>query len=400
MLPPHSSVTDLPARDWDVVIAGAGPAGSTTAAHMARAGYRVLLLDRRGFPRDKVCGDGLIADSLGALDRLAALTAVRAHARALDRTSIYSASRHRIEIDGEFLTLKRRDLDAIIARRAVEEGAVMATGTVVDVQSDRDGVTARLAGNDAVRARYAVIATGADIGLGRRAGRAVAPTPSAVAARCYVRSTFDLDRLVISYDREIVPGYAWIFPLKEGEYNVGCGVFYRNGLKGDVNLRSLFDRFVATFPEARELMAQATAQTPLKGAPLRCGLTGIDAPQPARVLTVGETVGTTFPFTGEGIGKAMETGELAAENLREAIEAKDPARLAPFSASAKRILGPKYVGYQAAERWLARPWVTDLLARRAQRSPFLREALSGILNETIDPRTVFSIGGLARSLIN
>jgi menaquinone-9 beta-reductase len=402
MLPPAHSIEHLPHREWDLVVAGAGPAGATAAAHVARAGHRVLLLDRHGFPRDKVCGDGLIADTLGALERLSALPSVRARARAVPRTSIYSASRHRIEIDGEFLTLKRRDLDAIVASRAVEDGAVMASGTVTDVRPDRAGVTVRLTGTDAppIRARYAVIATGADGLLTRRAGRATASTPSAVAVRCYVRSTFDVDRLVISYDRDIVPGYAWIFPLRDGEYNVGCGVFYRNGVKGDVNLRNMFDRFVTTFPDARELMAKATTTTPLKGAPLRCGLIGLGAPQRPRVLAIGETVGTTFPFTGEGIGKAMETGELAAESLREALASDDPQRLDRFTLTARRILEPKYVGYHAAERWLSRPWVTDLLVRRAQRSRFLRDALSGILNETIDPRTVFSIGGLARSLVS
>ena len=140
-------------------------------------------------------------------------------------------------------------------------------------------MTIRLTGTEPlqVRARFAVLATGADTSLGRKAGLATAPTPSAVAVRCYVRSAFEIDRLMISYDRDIVPGYAWIFPLPDGEYNVGCGVFYRNGMKGDVNLRKMFERFVAGFPEARELMAGATDMTPLKGAPLRCGLMGLDA---------------------------------------------------------------------------------------------------------------------------
>lgn len=401
MLPPTLAGDELRRRTWDVVVVGAGPAGATAAAHLGRAGHRVLLLDRHGFPRDKVCGDGLIPDTLGALDRLTALPAVKARARALAGTSIYSASRHRIEIDGEFLTLRRRDLDAIVAHRAVEHGAVMAMGAVADVHSDAAGVTIRLTGTEPlqVRARFAVLATGADTSLGRKAGLATAPTPSAVAVRCYVRSAFEIDRLMISYDRDIVPGYAWIFPLPDGEYNVGCGVFYRNGLKGDVNLRKMFERFIAGFPEARELMAGATDMTPLKGAPLRCGLMGLEAIPAARVVAIGETVGTTFPFTGEGIGKAMETGELAAITLRDALADDDPRRLERFSSTAKRILEPKYTGYRAAERWLSRPWVTDLLARRAQRSHFLRDALSGILHETIDPRTVFSLGGLARSLV-
>ena len=85
MLPRSGITDDLARRDWDVVIAGAGPAGATTAARVARAGHHVLLLDRHGFPRDKVCGDGLIADALSALERLAALPAVRTRARTVAR---------------------------------------------------------------------------------------------------------------------------------------------------------------------------------------------------------------------------------------------------------------------------------------------------------------------------
>ena len=77
MLPPPRTTADIPDGEWDVVVAGAGPAGATVASHVARAGHRVLMLDRHDFPRDKVCGDGLIADTLGALERLAALPTVR-----------------------------------------------------------------------------------------------------------------------------------------------------------------------------------------------------------------------------------------------------------------------------------------------------------------------------------
>ena len=401
MLAPQLSA-DIPDGEWDVVVAGAGAAGATVAAHVARSGHRVLLLDRHDFPRDKVCGDALIADTLGALERLAALAAVRERARAIGRTTIFSASRHRIEIEGEFLTLKRRELDAIVASHAVAQGAVMAAATVADVATDDAGVTVRLVSPDAppVRARYAVLATGADGLLTRRAGLATPAAPSAVAVRCYVRSTAVIDRLVISYDRVIVPGYAWIFPLRDNEYNIGCGVFYRNGVRGEVNLRQMFERFVATFPEAREVIRAAIATTPLKGAPLRCGLSSLEPPRLPRVLAIGETIGTTFPFTGEGIGKAMETGELAAEALGEALDTDDPGCLDRFPSTVKAVLEPKYLGYRSAERWLARPWVTDLLAWRTRRSRFLRRALPGILNETIDPRTVFSIGGLARSLFS
>jgi geranylgeranyl reductase family protein len=399
MIPPQLAPADVPDRTWDVVVAGAGPAGSTAAAHMARAGLDVLLVDRQPFPRDKVCGDGLIADTIAALERLGALDAVRERARRLRATAIFSPSRHRLDVAGEFLTLKREALDAIIAAHACADGARLLTGNVTRVQPDAVGVRVSVDGCAApLRARFAVLATGADVRLARPAGDSHAPVPSAIAVRCYIRSTTRIDELVISYDSEIVPGYAWIFPMPDGEYNVGCGVFYRHGVRGEVNLRRMFERFVTTFPDARRLLAGETGRTPLKGAPLRCGLTA-PADRLPRVLAIGESIGTTFPFTGEGIGKAMETGELAAEAMRLAVKTGDPGKLDHFDTFVSRRLAPKYAGYRAAERWLSRPWVADFVARRALRSRFLRDALAGILNETIDPSTVFSLAGMAKALL-
>ena len=400
LLPVQIPAADLPEESWDVAIAGAGPAGATVAVHLALSGHRILLLDRHAFPRDKVCGDGLIADTIGALARMGALDTVKSRARLVRQTSVYSAGRHRIDLPGPFLTIKRFDLDAIVAARAVAAGATLARATVTDIQAGCDGVTLTLSGRDApIRARYAVVATGADLALPRRLELTAAVTPSALAVRCYVQSRADIDRLLISYDREILPGYAWIFPLRNGEYNVGCGAFFRKGVRGDVNLRTMFERFVESFPDARALMRAATSLTQLKGAPLRCGLGPAAGRTPPGVLAIGETIGTTFPFTGEGIGKAMETGELAAAVLHEALAADDPSRLSNFRAQVATTLGPRYAGYRAAQRWLTRAWITDLLARRTQKSRFLQESLAGILNETIDPRAVFSVRGLVRSFL-
>ena len=206
-----------------------------------------------------------------------------------------------------------------------------------------------------------------------------------------------IDRLVISRPRHRSRLRLDLSP-SDDEYNIGCGVVLSRRGPGRREPAPDVRRFVATFPEAREVIRAAIATTPLKGALLRCGLSSLEPPRLPRVLSIGETIGTTFPFTGEGIGKAMETGELAAEALGEALDTDDPGCLDRFPSTVKAVLEPKYLGYRSAERWLARPWVTDLLAWRARRSRFLRSALPGILNETIDPRTVFSIGGLARSL--
>jgi menaquinone-9 beta-reductase len=389
----------LPDRLWDVAIVGAGPAGATAAAHLARAGHRVVLLDRHRFPRDKVCGDAIIADTIAALSRLRALGDVQARAYSSKVISVYSPSRVCVDLPGQFLTLKRVVLDALIAARAASEGASLGQATVTGVATGSDHVRLALRGQTTpIVARFVVLATGADVALQHRLAR-TDPSPSAIALRCYVRSRARIDRPIISYDRAILPGYAWIFPLPDQEYNIGCGVFFRRVIQEEINLRSIFHRFVETFPEAREIVREGGELTAMKGARLRSGLSGRDAVCVPRVLAIGESIGATLPFTGEGIGKAMETGELAAETPHQALAAGDPRVLSTFGHRVSTELRPRYLGYLVAERWLSRPWLNDLIARRTQRSPFLQRLVAGVLNETIDPRTVFSIGGLARSFL-
>jgi len=116
------------------------------------------------------------------------------------------------------------------------------------------------------------------------------------------------------------------------------------------------------------------------------------------VVAVGEQIGTTYPFTGEGIGKAMETGEMAAEQVSAFLDG-DARALDAYAERVERDLRPRYHGYEVAQRWLARPWLNDLLSWRMRRGRWLREAAQGVVAETVDPARVFSWRGLLRSVV-
>jgi flavin-dependent dehydrogenase len=114
-------------------------------------------------------------------------------------------------------------------------------------------------------------------------------------------------------------------------------------------------------------------------------------------LAIGETIGSTFPATGEGIGKAMETAELAAEVIDDALGSGNLGRLQEFPDRLEARFRLRYRGYEVAEHGLAQAWLHDLVARRARRSQFLQQAIAGIINETVDPRTVYSWRGVSGS---
>jgi geranylgeranyl reductase family protein len=386
---------------WDVAIAGAGPAGAIAAIHLAERGHRVLLLDKDSFPRDKVCGDGLIADSIRCLKRASLYEEVRRLGYETGIGSVFSPSRIEFDVPGHFLTLKRLLLDNLIVQRAISSGATLLKAKVTRVlaRPDRTVLFEAMGSTEAARAKIALIATGASLDLASDLDLITQPGPDAVALRCYVRSSFNIDRLIISYDRTIAPGYAWIFPLGGGEYNVGCGIRYRESDGARVNLRRAFNLFIEGFPLAVELMKQARSITPLRGAMLRCALKGSIPLGPGNIMVIGETIGATFPFTGEGIGKAMETGEIAADISHRALTTGDYSCLGEFPARIERELKPKYSGYLLAEDWLSKPWLNDFMARRIRRSRYLQESIAGIINETADPRAAFSIRGLLRSLM-
>jgi geranylgeranyl reductase family protein len=396
------SADSLPDETFDVLIVGAGPAGSTAALHLAKSGHRVLLLDRAQFPREKICGDGLISDSINCLQRAGLIDVVRRVGHAVGEITTFSPSRVELSVKGEFITLKRRALDDLIARKAATNGAVFCRGKVKQLGVEPDGtVTATLAsGGRTLRARVGIVATGVRLDLLLKHDMVQKVKHDAVALRCYVRSTYELNRMIVSWDRSITPGYAWIFPMGNGEYNVGCGFSYRYKKKNTPSLHEFFRIFTEQFPIARDLMNKSKMVSPMRGATLRWGLKGINPVGPGNLLAIGETIATTYQMTGEGIGKAMESGEIAAEIIHQALESNDFSKLSQYPERLKKELEPRYLGYKIGERWLARPWLADFLARRAQKSKFLRDSMAGIITETVDPRTIFSVKGVLKSFFS
>jgi len=242
-----------------------------------------------------------------------------------------------------------------------------------------------------------VLATGANVDLSHRLGLTARPQPSAVALRYYVRSDYPLTETILSYDRPLMPGYAWIIPLGGRLFNVGCGCRLGKSDGAGSSLKRHLREFLADFPIARELMAHGEPVSKISGAALRCGLQGNARMASGRLVAIGETIGATFPFTGEGIGKAIHTAEIAAQVIGKALEKDDPSLLAEYARRVETELKPYYRGYFVAERWLSRPWLTDFLARRTRRSRYLQQQLRDFVAESGDPRRLFSLRSVLRS---
>jgi geranylgeranyl reductase family protein len=399
------------AGTFDALIIGAGPAGSVAAIELARGGARVALVDRHEFPRDKTCGDALIPDALGVLERLALKDTALARARLLGGIQVFSPSGRGVIVRGECACIPRAILDERLRAAAIAAGASFfphhRLTTPITEGAVRGAVFETAAGTThEIRAETTILATGAAAEVLAAFDVCHRRTPSAIAARAYFavppETAREFNHLCISYAREICPGYGWLFPGPDDVFNVGVGFFYDAKVRPrDVNVRRLFERFVSVFGPARRLLQSSHQVTPLRGAPLRTALRGADLARPG-LLVCGEAAGLTYSFSGEGIGKAMESGAIAARVvLDHARGVRDGSSIA--AAYARRIhdaFGERFETYRAAQAWLARPRLIDLIAWRASRSRFVTSQLEGIFQEIVDPQALFSVSGFARALVS
>jgi len=406
------SNADLPSQ-CDVLVVGAGPAGAACALWLARAGVDTVLVDQHDFPRDKVCGDGLIPDAHHALKRLGVYEEVMAAAEASQHVACIGPRGGRVDVPGTVAVLPRRVLDDIVCRAAVRAGARLHTPWRFDAPLVEGGlvVGACLKQGDVVRetrARWVVLATGAVPQALQAAGMCRRRTPSGIALRGYVKNDAMVGKikaLEVVWHKSLSPGYGWIFPAPGGRFNIGVGIAHSHPARDgepakmkDVNLRKVFEAFCAHYAPARELMRTGTLEGDLKGAPLRCSLAGATYSKPGLLVT-GEAAGSTYSFTGEGIGKAYETGLLAAQALLAApggVPAGTADDVRTRYEANLRALQPRFDLYERANRVNAHPWLADVLIWRANKSARLLRRMAGVLEETSNPGNLVSVRGFVK----
>ncbi|MEV5003495.1 geranylgeranyl reductase family protein [Nocardioides sp. LML1-1-1.1] len=313
----------------DVLVVGAGPAGSAAAAWAARSGADVVLADAAVFPRDKTCGDGLTPRAIGELERLGLREWVRSHTvnQGL-RAHGFGQTLH-LPWPGGHLpewgsAIARTELDDHLRTTALDAGAVPLDGArAVDVRRDGDRVAAVvLKDGREVECRRLVVADGVRSPLGKVLGREWhRDTVYGVAGRCYVKSTRADDPWISSHlelrgeQDEILSGYGWIFPLGAGagEVNLGAGTLATAKRPTDVAIKPLMklyaDGLREEFGLGDELRMPTSALLPMGGA--------VSNVAGRNWALIGDAAACVNPLNGEGIDYGLETGRLVAELFAE-----------------------------------------------------------------------------------
>jgi menaquinone-9 beta-reductase len=411
------SRTTADERQADVIVVGAGPAGSTAAFHLASAGVDVLLLEKTSFPREKVCGDGLTPRAtkqlLGLGIDLDAPGWIKNHGLRI------VGGGHQIAVPWPDLTeyppyglvRTRMDFDEILARHAEKAGARLfertaVTGPVIDEQTGRVvGVTAkpvddqgRKTGDDLeFRAPIVIAADGVSarfalaLGLEKRDNR-----PMGVAVRTYYTSPRHDDDWLESWlelwdgkpgESNLLPGYGWIFGVGDGTANVGLGMLNTTKAFRSVDYKDLLRRWLDNTPEEWGFRDQNMVGK-IGSAALPMGFNR--KPHYSRgVLLVGDAGGMVNPMNGEGIAYAMESGEMAAATVVQALgrpaAAQDRA-LQAYPAALDATYGGYYTLGRLFVKVIGNPQVMKLATKHGLPHATLMKFTLKMMANLTDPR--------------
>jgi geranylgeranyl reductase family protein len=365
---------------YDVVIAGAGPAGATAAYFLAKGGKRVALLEKATFPRDKRCGDAWCEPALDILEEMGVIQELDAEGAVqwvrsgglVSPSGLSFTSPDQGEREGapRVAAIRRMVCDERIARAAARVGAELIEGaSVSDVKLGDGRWAVRCKDGRQFTGRCLIAADGAKSKIARALG-VVKTGANSVASRQYIKGgthRFGSDGVLL-YPPYVLPGYVALFRHSNGDIDLGCYVL-PGGRVPLTKLKPLLQTEVAADPYVRAALGDhAEPLEPPGLSPLRLG--GEPRTHGERLLVLGDAAGQTDPLTGEGIHTAMVAAKIAARLLHEAFDAGDLSarRLSGYHDAWMREFGRDFCISAAAGRAIQRfPVLLDTAAIAAQR---------------------------------
>lgn len=386
--------------DFDLIVAGGGPAGASAAWKAATLGARVLVCDKAKFPRDKPCGDGLTPRAVRSIGDLGLDNELKRFNR-VERLRVNGANRvltfdwPRSESFPDFgYVIARTDLDEMLLRHAQLAGAEVREETsvvepIVEGGIIRGVVVSSNGSREELRAPVVIAADGASSRVARAVGMVMdARRPTGIAMRAHfdAKRPVEDDDVIESYlelrdGDALLPGYGWIFPMGRGsrsdpmgKINVGVGILSTYKGWRDVNTAHLMEAFMRALPASWELpdVSVLRASGQLKGWRLPMGF-GVRPPWRPGVIACGDAAGVVNPFNGEGISEAVESGVLGAEIALASLDGKGPTDLSDYERALDELWGPYYRLGRTFVRLIGRPMVMRTLTNVGMRVPPVME---------------------------
>jgi geranylgeranyl reductase family protein len=385
----------------DICILGAGPGGATAALHLANAGQRCLLLDRATFPRDKICGDALSGKVLSELKRIDEKLTGQLAAAPMQVPSwgidFFAPNGRQLGIPfkpkfdkttdrAAGHVAKRLDFDNFLVEEVRQRREIDFRENVDVARTERTPTGWQLldkAGQEIATCRMLLVANGAQSEFARKvAGHALEPDHHCAGLRTYYDNVTGLspDNFIeLHFIKDFLPGYLWVFPLPNGQANVGVGMLSKTVAAKKINLRQRLDEILATHPTLAPRFAQAERLGPVRGFGLPLGskrrpLSGTN------YMLLGDAGSLIDPFSGEGISHAMVSGRHAAIWAAQAVAKEDfsPEFLKNYDKAVYNRLGQELRLSRVMQRLLNFPSLFNIVANRAVNNPTLAETLSAM----------------------
>jgi geranylgeranyl reductase family protein len=386
----------------EVLVIGGGPAGASAAYWLARYGHDVTIVERKSFPREKTCGDGLTPravhqlNEMGLADQLTPFHRYNGlRATGMGRQLELQWPAHPVYPPYGYV-VRRRELDTMVARNAVAAGATLLEGhealqPIVDRGFVRGAVVQPPTGEPVeIRARYVVVADGANSRFGRSLGTfRTREWPYGTAIRTYWESPRHAEPWIESAldvkDRNgnPMPGYGWIFPVGDGTVNIGVGLLSTFREFKSVNTTHLLDAYAHQVADRWEINPE---QPECKATSGRIPMGGSVGPKAGpSYLVIGDAAGSVNPFNGEGIDYAYETARMAAQVLHEALDGGDPTALQRYSSLLDDEYGEYFKVARLFARVIGRPALMRELTRAGMHSRTLMEWVLRIMANLLRP---------------
>jgi geranylgeranyl reductase family protein len=387
---------------YDALVVGGGPSGAAASYWLAERGHRVLIVEKKRFPRDKTCGDGLtpravrqlhdmgLAEPLSEFQQFDGLRSI-GHGVTLEL-----AWPDHPQFPSYGYVVRRRELDDLVASRAVKAGATLWSGAEALAPVVEGGVvtgaTVRRNGSSPVpvRARYVVVADGANSRFGRALGTSRDRTyPLGMAIRGYFTSPRHDEPWIESHldirdkNGDHLPGYGWIFPVGDGTVNVGVGLLSTFRGWKSVNTSRLMEAFCETAPPSWGISADTATCAPTGGR-LPTG-SSVEPRVGPTFVVVGDAAGSVNPFNGEGISIAYETGRLAADAVDLALATGDGLALRTYDTRLDEVYGLYFKVARAFVRAIGNPAVMRELTRVGMQSRTLMDWVLRIMANLLRP---------------
>ncbi len=404
-----------------MLVVGGGPAGSAAAFWLARSGHEVTLVEKKEYPRDKTCGDGLTPRAVLQLQEMGfdfdvpefhKITGLRSYAGDDLMLELPWPEHSRFPDWGG--VMRRRDLDGQVAALAEKEGVTILQKTLAEPEIEDGLLTAVHLTHDDEREtvvpRLTVIADGSMNRFGRELGTARRKDyPMGLAARGYYSSPRSTDPYLESQldlrdsSGATMPGYGWVFPLGDGTVNVGVGLLSTFKRWKHVNTTRMMADYAATAPGYWELNEESKLTNPVGGK-----LTMSFSKGPlvgANWLTIGDAAGAINPWNGEGISYAYETGRLAAEYAGQALGTGDFGLIRRYPQHLEDEYGLYYKTARIFVKLIGYPTVMRTLAHTGLRNKSLMEwtlkVMANLLDEDdkhMGERVYDALAGIVRTL--